>query len=1236
MANELDQVYFKNHIHRNLRASDDALGEASAHGLSLASNVQIGTTGAALKIFKLDSTGNLTTSNNFVLAGVSGATGNLVTVRGQLTVESGNGLVVNSQSGITVTSSNTGNVFLRLQRPSNAKDGFVYFTPSGGVLSASNPEFRVGMASGTTGLYINIYDGTTSTNMLTMTSAGLVNITSGVTISGNLSVSGTSTLRGNVTTTGTLQIGGDTTVTGIFNVTGASTFSGASTFKSGVTISGNLSVSGTSTLRGNTDILGNLTLTGTLSTPSYTLSNGSAGGNTWASFNKRIYSSALAVSSDPFDQTNGAPWYGLGLSTGSFPNTANAYVQLAGFFGVLIKAGGGSSVALQSDGKVGINTTAPASGLDVASDTVFRSGVTVSGILQFNEYTNFVPTNSVYLGYWANTAAGTVGTWYKIASFTAPSGTYRGSSFVGSVMLANTNWGDAVPTEHFFEGNIQYYNGSAVLVDSGTLKTSANFPSGLLQLVKTGTAAWELQLGLYSQNKQISWKIEPIAGYVPTYFDRAAAGTAVATGTTTDSFESRIGTTYGSSLDLTSTLKVDGISTLNNQLFVYTTNSQMMGVTRSGTASTGGLSIYHYLRDDATAYLQDSTMFYMGAAPTGGFIYSTANSSATHRFHVGGFSSTASEKMQINAQGVRITFAGNQSGAGAAVSDELQVGGATFISGLTTIFTQGESLKLAGTNASYFGLYPTGATSASTNGREGYIGFANGSNRDLYIFNASTTGSVRLVGSATTGSAVKAFFSGATQSWSVENDGVFLVGDSFNTGGSVWRPSGAQVIIGGGAGTKFNLGTAGGGTGVKLLIHGHDNDGSDIYPLYIEDENSNADFWVRGRKLAAPTRNTTVYVGGDLGIGTSAPGAALDVNSSAIVRGGLTVSGSLGVSGTASSVFGTAITAGAVATSNLWYELGTITLTAQYQQESVRLELTNDGGSGSEDQSLTASVMFRVKQQNAMTGTAFVDVLVPYAMGRIAADDIIAVATQDDASAKVIKLHARLRTNYDNFKFTILNNDLANFSYTRNATGVAALPTGTQYTGIAGIYANSYGSIGFNTSSPASGLDVNFPSTFRTGVTISGTLGVSGLATFSSGVTISGTLGVSGLATFSSGVTISGSVNSLTTPLLNITGTILTDNAAGITLSFVPSGTGGPIRSTLVKIIKDRSPTKGGGYFDNTTGVFVSLRPSDSYGVPAGPGAGEAISDLFVAFLRNLYLLLLQVQLLITMDLFLV
>ena len=1325
MANELDQAYFTNHVHRILRPSDDALGEASAHGLSLASNIQIGTTGAALKIFKLDSTGNLTTSNGFVLKGTSGENSNKVTVEGTFITTKNVGIGTSSpvarvhiQAGTTpsnllyggdhlVITNNTSNS-IRLVTSSNDAANFyssltlVSSRGTNDAPAASQNGDRIGrilaqgMATGVTRqeaaqILFSVDGAPTGTSVpgairfFTSAPTGTNLERMRITASGNLLIGQTATLITNSTSTypsveprvevltgaesgayddafvlrhagndgnavsrrifllfkhsseddsnasnkmtgfvsrstsswanspelGFIS-GGNERMT--LSNAGSLSVSGGIVASGGITTSGSLNVSGTSTLRGNTDILGNLTLTGTFSTPSYTINNGSGGGNTWASFSKRIFSNALAVSSDPFDQTNGAPWYGVGLSTGSFPNTANAYVQLAGFFGVLIKAAGGSSIALQSDGKVGINNTAPASGLDVASDTVFRSGVTVSGILNFNEYTNFVPTKNVHIGYWSNTAAGTVGTWYKIASFSGAAVAYSASSFMGSVLLANTNWGDSTPTEHFFAGNIVYYNSSGVLTDTASLKTSANFPSGLLQLVRTGTAGWELQLGLYSQYKIISWKIEPIAGYSPTYFDRAAAGTALATGTVTDSFDSRLGTMFGRSLDLTSTLQVDGRTDINNQLFVSGTSDQILGLSRYGAVSTGGLGIYHYLKDDANAYIQDTTMLFAGGGLTGGLIYSAANASAKHRFHIGGFNGTSSEKMQLNTNGLRLGFTSDQSTNGAATTDELQIAGSTFLSGLVTILKDNETLRLAGTSLSYIAFYPTGASAGSTNGRDGYIGFASSANKDLYLHNAVSTGSIRLR------------TSGADRVFIHDNGGV-LIGETFNTGGSTWTKNNVQLVIGGDANTYFNAATAGSGTGVKLLIHGYDNEDAFIYPLYIEDENANADFWVRGRKVTAPTRNTTVYVGGDLGIGTSAPGAALDVNSSAIIRGGLTVSGSLGVSGTTSSVFNTAVASSSVASSNLWFELGTITLTTKFQQESARLELTNDGGSGSEDQSLTASVMFRVKQQNEMTGPPYVDVLVPYAMGRIAADDIIAVATQDDASAKVIKLHARLRTNYDNFKVTILNNDLGNFSFTRNATGTAALPAGTQYTGIAGFYADSVGRIGINTSSPASGLDVNSDSVFRSGVTITGTLNVSGTSnlddilatgavTFRSGLTVSGstllnTLTVSGNTTLTGTLGVTGltSLNTLTTTgvvnanSLNVSGNTTVTGTLGVSdlTSLNTLTTTGVVNANSLNVSGNTSIT------GNT---YLALGSSAKVGInTSSPASGLDVND---------------------------
>ncbi len=76
------------------------------------------------------------------------------------------------------------------------------------------------------------------------------------------------------------------------------------------------------------------------------------------------------------------------------------------------------------------------------------------------------------------------------------------------------------------------------------------------------------------------------------------------------------------------------------------------------------------------------------------------------------------------------------------------------------------------------------------------------------------------------------------------------------------------VVFGG----EYNAGTNA-GNAVKLLISQYDNDESDIYPIYAEDENRGVDFYVRNQ---AGLR--TAYFGGSVGIGTQSFTSKLTVN----------------------------------------------------------------------------------------------------------------------------------------------------------------------------------------------------------------------------------------------------------------------------------------------------------------------------------------------------------------------
>jgi hypothetical protein len=91
-------------------------------------------------------------------------------------------------------------------------------------------------------------------------------------------------------------------------------------------------------------------------------------------------------------------------------------------------------------------------------------------------------------------------------------------------------------------------------------------------------------------------------------------------------------------------------------------------------------------------------------------------------------------------------------------------------------------------------------------------------------------------------------------------------------GGGYAGPNGGdQLFLGGTANAGANLG------GKKLHIYGYDNDGTVTYPIYAQDENGYADFWIRNR----PNQTTglpTMHFAGNVGIGTTSPTHLLTVN----------------------------------------------------------------------------------------------------------------------------------------------------------------------------------------------------------------------------------------------------------------------------------------------------------------------------------------------------------------------
>lgn len=92
------------------------------------------------------------------------------------------------------------------------------------------------------------------------------------------------------------------------------------------------------------------------------------------------------------------------------------------------------------------------------------------------------------------------------------------------------------------------------------------------------------------------------------------------------------------------------------------------------------------------------------------------------------------------------------------------------------------------------------------------------------------------------------------------------------TAGSFVADFAKQVVIGGDYNTPPNLGDA-----VKLLIADYDNESSNIYPIYVEDENNKVDFFLRANGM-----EKTAYFGGSVGIGTKVPFGQLHIRAPSV------------------------------------------------------------------------------------------------------------------------------------------------------------------------------------------------------------------------------------------------------------------------------------------------------------------------------------------------------------------
>lgn len=102
--------------------------------------------------------------------------------------------------------------------------------------------------------------------------------------------------------------------------------------------------------------------------------------------------------------------------------------------------------------------------------------------------------------------------------------------------------------------------------------------------------------------------------------------------------------------------------------------------------------------------------------------------------------------------------------------------------------------------------------------------------------------------------------------------------------GSAGTTDGVQLRLSGTHNNGVNIG------GTKLMIEGYDNDGAEVYPIYVRDENAAADFWIKNKPSG--TGLSTAYFQGNVGVGTSSPTKQLTINS-AVNTAALSIGGYL-------------------------------------------------------------------------------------------------------------------------------------------------------------------------------------------------------------------------------------------------------------------------------------------------------------------------------------------------------
>jgi hypothetical protein len=333
--------------------------------------------------------------------------------------------------------------------------------------------------------------------------------------------------------------------------------------------------------------------------------------------------------------------------------------------------------------------------------------------------------------------------------------------------------------------------------------------------------------------------------------------------------------TTGTALNIAST----GVYTGANGILAVTANSATTGNVIN--ISSNGLTTGNALNISATGTVGNGSKLLNltrsgtngAAAMTNyGVFSSITNTNATSATNIAGYFNASGASPAAN-YAIIVPASGGDVGIGTSTPINLTP------SSTTTIV----HLHDAGTSATDFGQFNISSATTASGNRTGVINFAataatserRSAVIESYLTAASGTNASGDLRFSTSNAAAP------TEKMRIASNGNVGIGVTVNptallsvgdwNSGSAGTTTGNQVSIGGLHNAGVNLG------GKKLYINSYDNDGSVVYPIYLEDENNLIDYWIQNRPTAASV--PTMFFAGNVGIAT-APSATyrLEVN----------------------------------------------------------------------------------------------------------------------------------------------------------------------------------------------------------------------------------------------------------------------------------------------------------------------------------------------------------------------